>query len=50
MKIALDKNVYDDWKAGMVVECPKRADGTDTLEQADKYAEAKVRREFEQGF
>lgn len=50
MKIALDKNTYDDWKAGKVVECPKRAGGADTLEQADKYAEAKVRREFEQGF
>lgn len=50
MKIALPKDLYDDWKVQKVIECPKRVDGTDVIEQADKYAEAKVRREFEQGF
>lgn len=50
VKIVASKEAYEDWKGGKPVGHPKRADGTGIFEQADKYAEAKVRREFEQGF
>lgn len=50
VKIAVPEQMYRDWKDGLSINTLKSADGNAIFEQADKYAEAKVRREFEQGF